>query len=392
VQRVFLHVGAPKTGTTFLQKRLLRLHDRLRDEQHVLFPTDAYDRHYFAAVDLQDGMFHGSYIAESRGQWSQVAAAARAWPGTSIISHEVLASAAPEHVRRAVADLAPAEVHVVYTARDLGRQLTSRWQEDVKHGLSDTFDQWWAAVARHDEHHGHARWFWHTDDPTDVLARWGGVVGPDRFHLVTVPRGTGPDELWRRFAGVVGFDPALADDDVPDEENAGLGVAEAELVRRVNGALLGVYAATDYNHAVKGVLAHETLRRHTGDRRITLPPDLYPAVRALAEEWTAALADSGVHVVGDLAELLPSPPPEGGEPGSAAADEVLDAAVWTISELLQEIHRHRAELRVLHRLLGVLPVRTAVRARLSAGRALKAVDERFDLGLWRVLRRGSPPA
>ena len=390
-RRVVLHVGAPKTGTTFLQKRLLRLHDRLRDEHGVLFPADVYDRHYFAAVDLQDGMFHGSYIAESRGQWARVAAAARQWPGTSVISHEVLASARPEHVRRALDDLAPAEVHVVYTARDLGRQLTSRWQEDVKHGLTETFEQWWAAVARRDEHHGHARWFWHTDDPTDVVTRWGDAVGLDRFHLVTVPRGGGPDVLWERFAGVVGFDPAVAADDAEDEENAGLGVAEVELLRRVNRALQGLYPATDYNLAVKGVLAHETLRRHTGDRRITLPPDLYPAVRELAEEWVATLEARGVRIVGDVEELLPRPPAPGGEPGTAAAEDVLDVATWAVSELLQEIHRERAELQVLHRLLGVLPVRTAVRARLSAGRAVKALDERYGLGLWRVLRRGDPP-
>jgi hypothetical protein len=389
VQRVFVHVGAPKTGTTFLQKRLLGLRKQLRDEHGVLFPADAYDSHFFAAADLQDGTFHGASVPESRGRWAPVAQAVREWPGTSVISHEILAAATVEHARRAVADLAPAEVHVIYTVRDLGRQLTSRWQEDVKHGLQERFEDWWRAVQRHDERHVHARWFWRTDDPVDVLDRWGEAVGPDRFHLVTVPRGGGPDELWARFAGLVGFDPSLTRADA--EANSGLGVAEVELLRRVNIALRGTFSAQSYGRAVKGVLAHETLRRRPGMRRISMPAAVLPEVERLAEEWTSVLQARGVHVVGDLDELMPHLSSGGGEPSSVTADEVVDSAMWTIGELLKEVDRNREELRVLRRLIGLPPIRAAVRARLSAGRAVRAIDQRTGLGLWKTLRRGSPP-
>ena len=56
-----------------------------------------------------------------------------------IISHEILAAARPERVARAMADLEGSEVHIVYSARDLARQLPAGWQESIKQGRRWTF-------------------------------------------------------------------------------------------------------------------------------------------------------------------------------------------------------------------------------------------------------------
>ena len=50
-----------------------------------------------------------------------------------IVSHEILATASRQQVRRALESFGDAEVHVVLSARDLVRQIPAEWQENVKH-------------------------------------------------------------------------------------------------------------------------------------------------------------------------------------------------------------------------------------------------------------------
>ena len=64
------------------------------------------------------------------GSWAALCGRAREHPGTTVISHEVLAGATTDQVRAAIAPLAGLEVHVVVTARDLGRQAPAHWQEE----------------------------------------------------------------------------------------------------------------------------------------------------------------------------------------------------------------------------------------------------------------------
>src|SRR5262245_64817592 len=127
--RVYLHVGTPKSGTTSLQELLWRNRERLRGAG-LLYPGDQPDAHFLATLDLLDRHFHGQAAAD--GAWERLAAEVQAWGGTAVISHEMLAPARPDTVRRAMDSLAGVEVHIVCTARDLARQVPAVWQEDVK--------------------------------------------------------------------------------------------------------------------------------------------------------------------------------------------------------------------------------------------------------------------
>ena len=402
VQRVFLHVGAPKTGTTYLQTLLWDFREELAEDHGLLFPGGRYDEHFFAAVDLQDTTFHGDLRPDAEGAWDYVVEQALAWPGTTVISHEVFASASAEHAAKAAADLAPAEVHVVITARDLARQLPSHWQEDVKHGSTASFEEWYEVVSRRDPHHWFARWFWPTEDLPDIVRRWGDAVGRDRFHLVTVPRSGGPGVLWERYCSVIGLDPAAVDVDRATIANSGLGLPEVEVVRRVNGLLDSTLTSIVHQHVVKGVLGHDTLVRHRGTRKLTLPPEHLPAVERTAAEYVAFVEQSGVQVVGDLADLLPAPPSgRAGHPDSATDAEVAETAVWAVTELLvrieQERLRHRADiLRLEHSWLWLARRLVRPRTRLRTVRSLlqglsRAEAQAVEAALERAEQDGREP-
>ena len=129
-RRVLLHVGCPKTGTSYLQDVLFRNQPVLR-EHDILYPADRFDAHFLAALDLMT-LPWGGIETEAVGAWDRLAAEVREWHGTSIVSHEIFARATPTRVERALASLGDAEVHLVLSVRDLVRQIPAEWQENVK--------------------------------------------------------------------------------------------------------------------------------------------------------------------------------------------------------------------------------------------------------------------
>ena len=92
-RRVFFHVGAPKTGTTYLQDLLFR-HRHALEAAGVLYPARRRGDHFRAMLDLRDIPWGGGYRDPAvPGSWDRLAARVRSWPGTVVISQEILAGA-----------------------------------------------------------------------------------------------------------------------------------------------------------------------------------------------------------------------------------------------------------------------------------------------------------
>ncbi len=340
---VYLHVGAPKTGTTYLQDRLAANKSRLA-RHDVHYPTGLRADMFLAALDLVDRPW-GGLRSDAHGEWSALARRVRRANGTAVVSHEILAAARPERIRMAMSSFGSAEVHVVYTARDLARQVPAEWQERVKHRRVVPFKRFVRRV-RHNPQHKDARRFWRAQGLPDVLTRWGHGLPPERVHLVTVPPpGAHPDELWRRFCSVVGIDPTW-DLIESARRNPSLGAAETLLLRRLNRRLReSELEPDDYRSLVRGLLAHETLAQRDGVQPVRLTEDAHGWASEVAEEWVEWVTGSGIHVVGDVADLRPQPY-EPSDPPRRPVDnpkqaEVVDAALDAIVTLLAETSRRR---------------------------------------------------
>ena len=195
-RRVLLHVGCPKTGTSYLQDVLFRNQKVLR-EHDILYPADRFDAHFLAALDLMT-LPWGGLETEAVGAWDRLAEQVREWHGTAIISHEIFARATPTQVARALDSLGDAEVHLVLSVRDLVRQIPAEWQENVKHRSHITY------ACSSDDPRPSAR----LEDRLVVLGGAGDprhprpvgrVAAAAQVHLVTVPpSGADRGELWRR--------------------------------------------------------------------------------------------------------------------------------------------------------------------------------------------------
>ena len=344
-RRVYLHVGAPKTGTTYLQDRLALNATSLRRHGYR-YPTGPHGDMFLAALDLLDRPW-GGMRPQAEGEWEALVRRARRARGTVVLSHEILAGAKPAEAERALGDLSFAEVHIVYSARDVARQVAAEWQEQLKHQRKVTFRTFLRQIQEAD-HAGAdskraTRWFWRVQGLPGVLERWGNGLAPAQVHVVTVPRPGGPpEELWQRFCTVLGIDPAWA----PHEDsrrNPSIGAAESALLRRVNARLKEAGLPSDqYRALVRQLVVHETLAVRPRMQPVTLPPDAYDWAEEVAQGWIDWVKGANVDVVGDLEELRPVRPPAGADwrdPDRPRPRDVTDAAIDAIVALSQEAAR-----------------------------------------------------
>ncbi|MCW2827393.1 MAG: hypothetical protein JWQ67_1009 [Marmoricola sp.] len=338
-RRVLLHVGAPKTGTSFVQDILFTHRDALR-AKGILYAADRHDAHFLAALDLME-LPWGGLEREAGGAWERLAAQVRGWPGTSIISHEIFGAASRVQVARALASLGdPSDIHIVFSARDLVRQVPAEWQENLKHRRTKRYGPFLAHLRDEQRSSEVAQWFWAVQEVPDVLDRWARSIPRDRVHLVTVPpAGSSPTLLWERFAGLFGVDPA---EFAPSARaNASLGVPESAMVRRLNERLNDVLPNHHYRHFVRELLVHNNLSGRPGSARLALPDEAYRWASDLGRSWVSELALRGYDVIGDLDDLVPGPPQPFTDPDSVEEREVAEAAVDALAVMTHEAARLR---------------------------------------------------
>jgi hypothetical protein len=345
--RVVLHVGVPKSGTSFLQATLRENADLLA-EHGVWYPTQQHRGLFHAALELT-GNHPGWDVPQQRvdGSWAGLCAEAARRGGTWVFSNELFSNVTADAVPAALGALADTEVHLVVTARDLARQLPAEWQEGVKHGRGLRFDRFLDRILDPARSHSHAEKFWRHQDLGDLLDRWGRLLAPDHVHVVTCPPPGAPRELlWQRFCSVVGIDPGLAH--LPAVgANTSLGVNAVDVLRRVNRRIRQGDAPPHLRRTVKQVLVNEALRSD-GSARVSTPEELLPRLQEITDGWRARIERAGYDVVGDLDDLTPLP-----SAGGAPADHRVtprasrDVAVDAVAVLTKEVAALRAELREL---------------------------------------------
>ena len=339
---VHLHIGAPKTGTTYVQDRLGRNAVSLAKEG-VLYPGramgDPSTFHFRAALDLLDQDWGGP-AGHAAGSWDAMVRKTRRHKGATIISHEILAPAPPDKVAKVIADLHGAEVHIVYSARDMARQLPAAWQESIKQGRKWTFDRFLNKVERGQT------WFRRAMELPNVLATWGAKLPPEQIHVVTVPHDRGPsgDELWFRFCRAFGVDPAWAPLD-SERANPSLGIAETQLIRRLNRRLeLPMWRDETYDKLIRELLAQQVLVSRDAIP-VRLPPARFDFAEEQGERWIEYIKGSGVDVIGDVEDLRPRRPAEDDRfrnPDRVSPKLQLDAALDALAVMTREA-ANRAE-------------------------------------------------
>ena len=403
-----MHIGEPKTGTTFLQRAMWRNRARLA-AQGVLLPGYKRADHTRASRDLREAPRPASDPADPWiGEWDVLVGQALRAPRAAVISDEVLAACNPGQADRAVRSLLSAEVHVVLAVRDVATLLPAEWQETIKTRGTAGWEEWLCSVIDVESVAANRRLsrFWMLHDTLAILEMWSQHIPPDQVHLITVPPQGPSGELWVRFATVLGIDPGRIDlTGIP--ANSSLGLGETEFLRLMNAALPEQMPDWFYTRHIKRILAHNVLDARARQGRLVLPPEHQAWARQQSEVLVAGLRAAKVDIVGDLGELLVQPVGASYHPpADQPAGWVLDAAIAAAAALAGELHRemyapqrHREEPRGLRQrasrlewmILNGIWMRRVLR-RASHVRAVR----RLRVAIWRLLMHpgrtpGQPP-
>lgn len=320
--RVVLHIGLMKSGTTFLQGRLGANRDELAG-QGVLFPRPPWPRQVQAVKELA-----GNADAPA-GSWDDLAEEIRAHDGTAVVSMEFLAPIPAARLARLSEDFPGARVEAVVTVRDLGRTVPAMWQEAMQNRRSWSWQEYVESVRTGEGEAG--KTFWRQQGAGRIVETWCEVLGRDAVSVVTVPPKGGPPELlWERFCEVAQIAPAQWAQ--AQRNNESLGLASALMMGRLN-ALVGDADRATYNKRVKR-MAKTVLAQRMGvedSLGFTVPPWLHERARGRNER----MAETGVRIVGDLKELEPIDVP-GTDPATVSADEQLEAALDLLAAFIKQ--------------------------------------------------------
>lgn len=341
---IYLHIGAPKTGTSFLQRMIWLNKEELR-AQGFFFPPGSRRMQFDAVSDLRGGIWSEAELSAS---WDLVVERAQRNEGVAVISEELLCGSPPEVIERIVTSLAPIPVHVVHAARDFARQVPAEWQQWLRSRSTTTYELYLDRLRDVPDQS-----FWQTQDPSLVYARWGPYLEPGHFHVLTVPPpGSDPSLLWQRFCSIVGFDPDVPHAP-PGMQNPSLGLAEAELLRRFNVQIGERFPMRDrYIRVVRDNLMRDGLFSAPDPIRIGVPAPYVDWVRERARQMVddlAALAGE-VDIAGSPEDLAANVVDAVRLPSELTDGELLEAAIATmirqhevIEQRMDERDARRAE-------------------------------------------------
>lgn len=297
---VILHIGAFKTGTSYLQTVLAGGRDRLA-ALGVLWPGV----NWLAQVAAARGLI--KLRPAQLTAWDDLVGEIDQWSGSrAILSIETLSLVGPRGVEMARASLAGHRVQVVLTARDLGRVIPAQWQESVQNGKTWSYRDYLEGVTTGDESSPAFTHFWSKHDWGQILRTWSAVSDDVELTVVTVPPSGAPrDLLWRRFCEATDLD---ADDfDHGIRVNESLGAASAEVVRYVSMEKEGSASPLQRTKVVKDALAQDVLIPHKADEpRLVLPESLRPWALEASDALIEDLMTVQPRIVGDLDDLRPT--------------------------------------------------------------------------------------
>ncbi len=329
--RVLLHIGLPKTGTTYLQHVVWANRDRLESDG-VLVPGFGHREHLWAALDLQERPHLEKRHKKAPGSWDRLVAQASRQSRDVLLTHEFFCGASAAQATRAIESFPDSEVHLVVTARDAASVVSAGWQESVKNG--GTVD---LASVIAGKKAGGPEFSMRTWDLAGVLKRWTRDLPSDRVHVLVMPGSGAPRDLhWRHFAEVLGVDPDGYE--LPtDTVNPALGIVQIELLRQVN-AHLPAYSAHDRGVWIRGYLAEDLLAGQPRERG-GLPAEHLARFAELDRAATDLIAARGFHVLGELSQLAPGDARDtsGREPATVDEAELLESAARLVADIVADV-------------------------------------------------------
>ncbi|MGQ0846909.1 MAG: hypothetical protein ACT4QF_22550 [Sporichthyaceae bacterium] len=306
-----LHAGIPKSGTTSLQRTAAANRSELL-AAGVRYPGSTWNhRAQVAALLARDRGGHGPV---DRSRWDRLAEEVRGDPSNRVlVSHEFAAEADDAQAARFAEELGP-DLHVVLTLRGFAHLLGPGWQQGVKWGLRQPFDDWLRDLLADPPAPGVPAGSLRRYDHAGLVHRWIRTVGRERVWVVVTDKAR-PQFIGEVFADLLGVprDLLSAPHGPAGLVNRSLSWSETELIRAVNRAVRGPgrLETEDRRRLVTDGAVRRLLQARSpgpDDEPTRLPSWAAAIANERAARMTAEILASGVRVLGEVDLLTAAPP------------------------------------------------------------------------------------
>jgi hypothetical protein len=307
-ERLVLHIGAMKTGTTFLQSALAAnraVHEEAGFRFVADFGTQAQAVRRVLAAPGDPSRPSG---------WRALVEEARRYEGeAAVVSMEFLSFAKRHQIDAYLRSAEGLDVQVVMTVRDQQTAIPAQWQSYTRLFGTDSWASYLSRIdpARQgpgDEDSRACRTYRRAQQLVPILQRWSAHPAVSRTDIVVVPPSSAPrDRLWQLFAGAVGMpaDLAVLTDDL--FSNTSLGFASSEVLRCVNAHLQGHRMAV-YRRGLRPLIRDALAPRRAEEGRPAVDRAGGAFARRGNEDLREHVLRAGHRVHGSLDDLTVSAP------------------------------------------------------------------------------------
>ncbi len=293
--RVVLHIGTMKSGTTYLQDVL---GTGVLEEAGGWYVGGSFEVQHAAVRELLGPGERPTPL------WDRLVEEMGSRTGTAVVSHEFLGFVGDRKAGDVVGSIPCDDVSVVLTVRDQRRAVPAQWQSLTRNRGLDDWATYQQRLAHPDRRGGPrarraVRSFRRAQNVDGMLRRWTRTPGVGEVVVVAVPPPTAvPALLWHRFAEAariaIGEPPEAA-----RRSNQSLGRASCETLVRVN-RLLDAWPREGFV-PLRDAVVDALLPL----RELEAAPELDRTGAAVAGRLNAGVVDAvaahGVRVVGELA-------------------------------------------------------------------------------------------
>jgi hypothetical protein len=300
-QRILLHIGTMKSGTSYVQSALMGNHDALSDAGFT-YVGGTFARQSRAVRDV----LRRPKAPTRHRSWLALAREARDTSDlTGVISMEFLSFAEGLALDAVLKPLAGLQVDVVLTVRDQLSAIPAQWQTHTRNLGTEPWRSYLRRITgrgagsrRSRAHHT----FHRAQDVPEIVLRWSSHELVNRLDLVAVPPPTADRaELWRRFCDVAGI-PVATTTVTQLYGNPSLGYASCDFLRRLNVHLDDV-RPREYRHVIRPLARDVLVALRDSETR----PRLDAKAARFAYKRNQATRDlvgrHGLNLVGDPDDL-----------------------------------------------------------------------------------------
>lgn len=294
-RRVILHVGAMKTGTSFIQS-VLATHREALAEAGVGYPAGSPQ----AVLDL---LKLPRLPQENRERWQALAATT---DGDLLVSMEFLSFAQDRHVAAALEPFAGDRIEVVVSVRDQLGAIPAQWQTYCRNLGTEGWPDYLRSIeptflGRPRKTRAFKTFNRAQQIPTFVR-RWEEAADVESVHVVTVPpSGSPPEVLWQRFVAAAGL-PDIDVDLSIVESNPSLGYGSCDFLRRAN-THLSVVRPKLYRRGMRQLARGALVGRRGEESKPVLDRGGVKLGLAINSEVRSFLEERDYPVFGDLADI-----------------------------------------------------------------------------------------